>query len=271
MGFEVEKLNGCLGARIRGLDFDSELGPADIEKLRKALFEHQVVSIESRGINPDQHLKLASHFGVPEQHATSYHGRMEGYPMMVVLDSDAGSRADTWHADETFLEEPPAINILHAIKVPEFGGETAFISTAAAYDQLSPGMQHMLGGLNALHDLAMTLDWAWRRGRENTDLMADMLLKGKRSSRPVIMEHPETGRKWINVNSTYTRFIENIPAYESEALLAFIYRHLEQPEFCYRHRWQPNDVVLWDQRAIQHYGVNDFEGQRVIHRISVMS
>lgn len=268
---DITKLNGNLGAKVSNLDLATPLDTQALAELKHALYENGVICIATNGLQPQQLMDLARLFGEPEDHATAYHQLMEGYPQIVVLDSTTGSRSDTWHADETFLPSPPVINLLYAHQVPSYGGETAFISTAAAYDALSEGMKQMLGSLTALHDLAMTLDWAWRRGQEFIEPMAQILLDKRRHSHPVVMHHPETNRPWLNVNSTYTRFIENIPPLESEALLDFLYRHLQQPEFCYRHRWQAGDMVIWDQRGTQHYGVFDYTDQRVMHRVSIKS
>lgn len=265
----IQQLNGSLGARVSNLDLSGELESSNITALKNALYEHGVICIATQGLSPQKLMELAGQFGTPEDHATAYHQLMDGHPHIVVLDSTTGSRSDTWHADETFLPKPPIVNLLYGHQIPTAGGETAFVSTAAAYDKLSTGMKDLLAELNALHDLAMTLDWAWRRGQEFIEPMAQILLDKKRHSHPVVMRHPETQRPWLNVNPTYTRFIENIPPLESEALLDFLYKHFQQPEFCYRHRWNKGDLVIWDQRGTQHYGVFDYTEPRVMHRVSI--
>ncbi|MBW2361852.1 MAG: TauD/TfdA family dioxygenase [Deltaproteobacteria bacterium] len=259
ISMEIQQLNGHIGARVTGVETGHALADSTLAELQTAVWRHHVLVVPTDGLTPRQLLTLSEQFGTPEDHATSYHQLMEEFPHIVVLDSTSDSRSDTWHGDETFLPRPPILNLLYGHRIPAHGGETAFLSTAAAYDALSDGMQKLLGELTALHDLAMTLDWAWRRGQEHVEAMAQLLLDERRTSHPVVMTHPETGRKWLNVNSTYTRFIENIPPLESEALLGFLYQHMQQPEFTYRHRWQTQDLVIWDQRGSQHYGVLDYD------------
>lgn len=268
--FTIQRFNGALGARLHGVDFSRGISRELLDSLATALWQYQVVAIAADNLTPEQHLHIALHFGEPEHNATDYFQRIDGVPHITVVDSEAGDRADMWHADETFLPQPPVVNLLHAKHLPEYGGETAFISTAAAYDALSNRFKTLLEGLTALHDLAMTYEAGWRHGLPLAEHVARILNDNKRHSHSVVMTHPHSGRRWLNVNATYTRFIEGLPPLEGEMLLQMLLRHLQKPEFSYRHHWQTGDLVLWDQRAVQHYAVRDFEGRRLLHRISVM-
>lgn len=270
MAITVHPYGDVLGARVEGLDFEIGVSEADIEAIARALYRHQVIAISAGDMTAQQHLDIALHFGEPEHNATEYFQRIEGVPHITVVDSDAGDRADSWHADETFLEHPPLVNFLHARQLPECGGDTAFISAAAAYEALSDKMKTMLEGLTAQHDLAMTYEQGWRYGLPLMEKVGEMLTSGKGFSHPVVKTHPETGRQWLTVNPTYTRFVEGLPPLEAQMLLDFLCRHMQKPEFGYRHQWRVGDLVIWDQRAVQHYAVRNFTGRRVIHRISVL-
>ena len=90
------------------------------------------------------------------------------------------------------------------------------------------------------------------------------------SSHPVVKTHPITQRQWLTVNETYTRFIEGIPPFEAEAILNMLFKHMQKPEFSYRHRWQVGDLLIWDQQAVQHYAVVDYSERRLVHRISAL-
>lgn len=270
MALQVYPFGSVLGARVEGIDFEAGLSSTDLDDIAQALYRHQVTVIPAARMTPQQHLDIALHFGEPEHNDTDYFQRIEGVPHITVVDSDAGDRADSWHADETFLEHPPQVNFLHAKQLPEYGGDTAFISAAAAYDALSDRMKAMLEGLTAHHDYAMTYEHGWRHGLPLMEQVGDMLKSGRAWSHPVVKTHPENGRKWLSVNPTYTRFIEGLPPLEGQMLLDFLFRHMQKPEFSYRHRWQPGELVIWDQRAVQHYAVRNFSGRRLIHRISVL-
>lgn len=268
---KVRKIGTRIGARIEGIDFEAGLSASMIEGIAEALYAHQVVAIPAETMRTEQHLEIAQHFGEPEQHATDQFSQHPDTPQITIVDSEAGNRADSWHADETFLEHPPVVNLLHAKLIPETGGDTAFISMADAYDGLSPKFQDLLDGLTAIHDYGHLYELGWRSGMPLAPLVADALAKGLIHSHPVVREHPVTGRNWITVNSTYTRFIEGLNPIEAQMLLDLLLRHMQKPEFGFRHHWSVGDLLIWDQQAVQHYAVHDSSGPRIVHRIAALA
>lgn len=267
---KVRKIGSRIGARIEGIDFRSELSPQTIDGIAEALYEHQVVSMAADNLTKEQHLQIAHRFGTPESNATDQFGKHEAFPEITVIDTEAGDRADSWHADETFLEHPPVVNLLHAQQLPETGGDTAFVSAADAYDGLSDKFKELVEGLTAVHDYGHLYELGWRSGYDLAALVADALAKGLIHTHPVVRVHPVTKRRWLTVNSTYTRFIQGVNPLEAQMLLDLLQRHMQKPEFGFRHRWQPGELLLWDQQAIQHYAVNDSVGRRIVHRIAVL-
>ena len=157
--------------------------------------------------------------------------------MVLPINLPSGVRRGRWHSDATFDEHPPAISILSARELPSRGGETAFANQYAAFDALSDGMKKLLAGMEAVHDAS-----SHRRPEEWT-------------THPVLRTHPDTGRTALFVNSEFTRRFTDMTAEESEGLLEYLTTHAHRPEFCYVHRWRPGDVVMWDNRAAQHYPV----------------
>lgn len=270
MNLVVKKTGGLLGARIEGVDFSKPINDATLEAIADALYEHQVVSLAAPDLTPEQHEQIALHFGELEEHATDQFAVDENSGHITIVDSAEGHRADMWHADETFLAEPPLVNVLHGKIIPEAGGDTAFRSTAAAYDALSDKMKQLIDDLNAIHDYGHLYEMGWRSGLPLGQAMGDALAKGLIHSHPIVRTHPVTGRKWLTINKTYTRFIEGLNPDEAEAILKLLMDHMQKPEFGYRHSWQEGDLLLWDQQAVQHYAVNDFTGRRLVHRIAVL-
>lgn len=271
MSITIKKQGGLLGARIEGIDFSKPITPSIIESIADALYTHQVISMSAPELTVEQHTQIALHFGELEQHATDQFGTDENIPYLTVVDSEKGDRADSWHADETFLEQPPLVNLLHGKIIPECGGDTAFISQTAAYNALSDKMKTLLSDLTAIHDYGHLYELGWRNGIPLGEMMGEALVKGLIHSHPVVKTHPVTGNKWLTVNSTYTRFIEGLPPVEAEAILAMLQKHIQKPEFGYRHSWQEGDLLIWDQQAVQHYAVSDFSSRRLVHRIAVLS
>ena len=267
----IRKVGGLVGARIEGVDFSRDLSDQIIEQIAQALFAHQVVSLQASELSTEQHAQLARRFGELEHNATDQFGVDDEHPFLTVIDSEKGDRADSWHCDETFLQHPPLVNLLHCKQLPTHGGDTAFISAAAAYDGLSEKMKVLLDGLTAVHDYGHLYELGWRSGIPLAEMMGDALVKGLLYSHPVVREHRETGRKWLSVNSTYTRHIEGLNPIEADAILRMLLAHMQKPEYAYRHRWQEGELVLWDQQCVQHYAVQDFEGRRLMQRISALA
>lgn len=270
MTLAIRKMGGYIGARVEGIDFSQSLNENLLQEIADALYQHQVISISAADMSPEQHAEIALFFGEPEHNATAQFNVHETIPYLTVIDSEKGDRSDSWHADETFLEEPPLVNFLHGKILPESGGDTAFISAAAAYDALSDKMKTLLEGLTAVHDYGHLYELGWRNGMDLGELVGDALVKGLIHQHPIVREHPVTGRKWLTVNSTYTRHIMGLPPVEADAIHRMLLQHMQKPEFGYRHVWQPGDLLIWDQQAAQHYAVYDFEGRRVVHRISAL-
>ena len=118
MSLKIKRQGGLLGARVEGVDFSESLSQSVIEEIAEALYEHQVISMPAIDMTPEQHVQIALHFGELEEHATDQFSVAEGASHITVVDSEAGHRADSWHADETFLEEPPLVNLLHGKIIP---------------------------------------------------------------------------------------------------------------------------------------------------------
>ena len=267
----VRKLGTNIGARIEGIDFGAGLDETTVEGIAEALFAHQVVSIAAADMTPEQHLQLAQRFGALEENKTDQFGDHPTVPQITVIDTDAGHTASMWHADETFLANPPLVNLLHGKMIPETGGDTAFVSTALAYEGLSPKFQELVEGLEAIHDYGRLYEQGWQSGHDLGPMVADALGKGLIHSHPLVRVHPITGRKWLTVNPVYTRFIRGVSRLEAQMLLDLLLRHMQKPDYSFRHHWTEGDLLIWDQQAVQHYAVPDSSSRRVVHRITALA
>jgi len=248
----VEPMAGALGAEISGVDLAKPLEQAAIDEIRRAWLAHQVLFFRDQPLSVDEHKAFARRFGDLHIHPVLQQMADQGHPEIVVLESDAKRPvvADRWHSDVTFEREPPLGSILRAVEVPAAGGDTMWASMSAAYDALSAPMQRALEGLRAMHS-----GTGFRK--QATEGQAEALSRNEMTVHPVIRTHPETGRKSIFVNSAFTRRIEAMKPRESQALLAFLYEHIESPEFTCRFRWRKHSIAMWDNRCTQHRVVAD--------------
>jgi taurine dioxygenase len=247
-GFEVERIAGALGAEVHGIDLARPLDPATTQALHDAWMQHQVLFFRGQAITIDQHKAFARNFGELHIHPVLQMMADQGHPEIVVLESDARRPivADRWHSDVTFEKCPPLGSILRAVAVPAAGGDTLWASMYAAYEALSDAMQRLLSGLAAFHDgggfARIAKDDAQRKD----------LASRQTAVHPVVRTHPVTGRKGLFVNSVFTKHIVGMKPAESEALLRFLYRHIETPDFSCRFRWRKDSIAMWDNRCTQH-------------------
>ena len=246
----VRRIAGALGAEIRGLDL-ADLDDAGFEELRSLLHEHLVVFLPGQHLSPDDHRALGYRFGEVEIHPF-IQKLDEAHPEIVLLESDHGYIADVWHTDVTFNDSPPMYSILNMQVAPEAGGDTMWSNQAAVYEGLSAPMQELLLGLTAIHHAEVF-------GHPE-----------QQAEHPVVRRHPVTDRPSLFVNRQFTKRIVQLSPGESEALLSYLYAFSEQPQFNCRYSWTPGTIAIWDNRATQHYVVNDFSGTRVISRVTVL-
>jgi taurine dioxygenase len=249
-GLEVQRLSGSLGAEVRGLGL-ADVGPAEAEEIQQLLIEHLVLFFPDQHLSPDEHLAFARHFGELEGHPNLKNPHSEQGELFELVASRGGI-ADEWHSDMTFQRQPSVMAILNMVKCPAVGGDTLWANAYKAYDELSEPLQELCEGLTALHDA-------------DPHGMSEMM-----AVHPVVRVHPITGRKSLFVNEHFTRRIVELSHEESQMLLGYLQRWVANPRFTVRYRWSKGTVAMWDNRCTQHFVINDFEGERIIQRATVM-
>lgn len=265
----VTPLTGTIGARISGLDA-SRLDEASKTALRDALARHHVIVLGPQALTDDDHRALASVWGAPQPHPVSAWMGSHDVLAYVTNDADNPPIGDSdFHTDYTFNHEIAAVAVLQAHEVTTRGGDTVWADTHAAYDTLSESLRTYLGTLSAHHDLGPRFAEVMRRryGDEPAQRVVDRF--GSGAIHPVVVRHPETGRAALFVNPGYTTAIVGLEPKESAALLGFLFAHLASPRFQYRHHWNVDDVVIWDEVATVHQGPDDFwPERRVLRRVT---
>jgi len=280
----VEKLTPHIGAEILGIDLTQALEPEAVKLVEDALMENLVVFFRDQEISLAQHVRFGSHFGrlyihpgaaaaaaakaagrTSDKPGNPYASSMDGHPEVMRIYADAQSKqvaGETWHADVSSEAEPPMGSILRIVELPPVGGDTLFANMYAAYEGLSDEMKKFLCPLTAIHD-GMKV-YATRSAFDSTQTYP-------RSEHPVVRTHPVTGRKALYVSTTFTTRIVQLAQEESDALLQFLFHHLEKPVFQCRFRWQKNSMAFWDNRCTQHQAQWDyFPHRRVGYRIQLV-
>src|ERR1700712_896349 len=218
---ETRARGRALGAEIMGLDWSRPLSDGELDEIRKALLDHQVVFMRQVSLTPQDHVRLGERFGEVEVH-TFFPNLGAGHEKVSVLDSESGTTASMWHTDETFLERPPMGTLLHAQVIPSVGGDTCFASMTAGYEALSPAMKRYVEGLTAEHGLSRIAELKQRAGRGSRAELAEAIANDQRQTHPVVRVHPETGSRTLYVNPTYTRWLNGVPPDEGEEVLRML-------------------------------------------------
>lgn len=269
--FETVPMNPVIGAEIHGLDLSKPLGERTVAGIKQALLDHQVIFFRGQQLDPDSHMRLAGIFGELEPPHPIF-PKIESHPQIAVLENDENRPPETniWHTDVTWRDKPPLGSVLYGAEIPASGGDTMWASMTALYEALSPSMQKMLEGLRAVHSIAVFANSGNYETSQDAEKMMEVLKLYPPQSHPVIRTHPETGKKALFVNSTFTTHIEGLPLDESAAILKFLYEKVKTPEFQVRFKWEKGSVAIWDNRATQHYAVADYYPQyRRMHRITI--
>ena len=269
---EIRKTTGTIGAEIQGVDLAKPLDDATLKEVEQALYDHLVVFFRDQDITPAQQKVFARNFGELDIHP--FIPNLGGeHREVIVLDHDGsgrrGSYTDQWHSDVTFAQEPPLGSVLRAVELPDVGGDTLWANMYDAYDTLSPTMQRMLEGLVAVHDFTQTFGQLFARTPEGLQKLGALQEKNPPAEHPLVRTHPVTRRKSLYVNRVFTSHVKDMSPNESSHLLAFLYEHCASPDFQVRFRWREHSIAFWDNRAAQHYAVNDYNGRRVMHRVTI--
>lgn len=274
---EVSPLTGVLGAEITGVDLRQPLPSEAWQEIRQAFSDHQVIMFPNQPITHEQHLEFSRHFGevirLPQLHS------VDGHPEVQIirrLATDTGRVVgENWHADSTYLDEPPGAVVMRAMDVPPYGGDTGFLSMYAAYEALSPAYKAMLEPLNAVHSATRIFGSAYLAQKRKfnsagarTDL--DVEAGDREVAHPIVCRHAVSGRKFLYVNKTYTQRIEGFTNEESAPIINYLHEHCARFDFTCRVRWHNDQVLIWDNRCTMHRAIPDYTGQaRFLTRVTI--
>jgi taurine dioxygenase len=265
---ELKPLIGALGAEVFDIDLSVPLGDNMVSAVRQALWQHQVLVFRDQKLTIDQHKAFARNFGPLNVQSFIYAKALPDHPEVVRVVKEKEDRrvfGEAWHSDVSFLEKPVLGSALYALETPKTGGDTLFANMYLAYENLSDAMKAMLEPLVAIHETDVP----------ETDPVTKLervprRLEKKGFAHPVINVHPETGKKLLNVNRTYTAYIKGMTVEESRPLLTYLCDHAVKAEHTCRVRWAPGTLTMWDNRSTQHMPINDYHGQRrEMHRVTI--
>ncbi len=280
MPIPVTKCDAACGAEI-AFDLAKPIGEASFGEIERLFHDNIVVFFRDQRLTEEQHIAFSRRFGELEIHIVKKY-LLPGHPEILLISNvrDANGEhiglADagfTWHSDVSYRRRPSRCSLLYAKEVPHRDGkplgDTVFANTIAAYEALPEAMKRLLAGKKAIHRYAM------RRRVENSPrpkLTAAQLAETPDVSHPIVRTHPYTGRKALYLTAGECIGIEGMPEDEALDLIAELDAFCVRPEFCYRHRWQVGDLVMWDNASAMHLAICDYAlpDRRLMHRTTVI-
>ncbi len=262
---EVRILSPSIGGEICGVDLGKPLDDETLAEVRRALLTCKVIFFRDQDITPAEQVAFARRFGELEVHPFLPEGEV---PEVIRFAKDETVKGveNLWHSDVSWRQVPSMGSVLHAIEVPEVGGDTLWADMAAAYEGLPDPVKERIDGLQAVHDFAHSFGLML-----DADALAEKQREFPPATHPVVRTHPETGERLLYVNAIFTSHIVDMDPDRSAALLDFLYRQAAIPEYQVRFRWRRGSVAFWDNRSTQHYASSDYwPRQRIMDRVTII-
>jgi taurine dioxygenase len=272
MGYTITPLSEHTGAEVRGIDLTQLVDQVVRERLNRAFVDHSVLVFRDQHLTPHQLVTAVglfgeifpqhnSRFALPECPLVHYISNQDFFP-----DGSRYIPGEGFHTDHSNAACPPKATVLHAVSLPDRGGDTQYVNMHRAYDELPDQTKRRLVGLKAVHvyESRYSARKMMALSEESRDRVPDAVVH------PIVRTHPESGRKAIYINPIRIDGIVGMPEAEALSLLADLLEHATQPRYQYRHRWQAGDLVMWDNRSLLHKANGDYDMSQLRYLYRVM-
>tara|TARA_B110000014_G_C20126470_1_gene600595 strand:+ start:5071 stop:5907 length:837 start_codon:yes stop_codon:yes gene_type:complete len=264
-------VDGDVGVEIQDIDLSKDLSDSTFLSIQKAFIDHGLIFFRNQNLTPEQHLKFASRWG--DININRFFAKVKGYEQIAEVKKEGdqkGNIGGEWHTDHSYDQVPAMGSILLAKEIPENGGDTLFACMYKAYDNLPEDMKVKLENLNAVHSSSHVFGNQSDYVQASGDRLKNPDLATQEAIHPVIITHPESKRKALYVNRTFTLHFEGWTVEKSKPMLDLLYEHATKNRNITRFKWKPGSLAFWDNRCTWHYALNDYHGQkRLMHRITV--
>jgi taurine dioxygenase len=272
MDYTIAQLSEHTGAEVRCIDLTGPIDEVVQARLNRAFVDHSVLVFRDQHLTPQQLLGAVrlfgepfpqhnSRFALPECPLVHYISNQDFYP-----DGRRYIPGEGYHTDHSNAPRPPKATILHAVNLPDRGGDTQYADMRLAYDELPQQTKRRLDGLKAIHVYQSRYS-----ARKMMELSSESRSRVPDAvAHPIVRTHPESGRKAIYINPIRTEGIVGMPEEEAQALLADLLEHATQPRYQYRHQWRPGDLIMWDNRSLLHQANGDYDMKQLRYLYRIM-
>ena len=274
---KIQKLADALGAEVSGVDISKPLSKEDLGEILAAWTEHLVLRFRGQELSDPQLLEISRNFGEIDPPGPNSYGKpfLVDFPDINVIsnikvgDQPVGGLGDgeaVWHADMTYIDTPPKASFLHALEIPETGGNTAWGNMYVAYQALPAHLKKEIKGRKAIHDATYNSAGMIRKGMK--DVTDPREAPG--AHQPLVSKHPESGLPCLFLGRRRNSYILGMDLDASNQLLDELWAHIDNPEFTFTQVWQLHDLILWDNRCTLHRRDSfDPQSRRLMHRTQI--
>jgi len=275
MSLTVSPSGQSCGATVTGVDLSGELTAKLIADIRAAWLQHKVLAFAGQQMDDDalERFTIAMGGFGEDPFFAPIKGRQNIAAILREADETSSLFAENWHSDWSFLAQPPSGTCLLAVDIPPTGGDTLFANQIAAFNALTPERQEFLRGLTAIHSAQLAYAPDGSYGEKDTGRSMD--IRPDESARAtqthsLVQRHAETGEEALYSALGYIIGIEGMDQADAIALLSELAQWQSRDEFVYRHRWEPDMLVMWDNRSVLHKATGGYEGhRRELHRTTI--
>ena len=274
--YEIKNNNSSLGIEILDFDYNDIFDENRIEELRNQWLKYSIIIFKNLELNHQQLEKFSLAFG--DFGDDPYIHPIVGHKNIIEVKREANEKAQpfggSWHSDWSFQECPPSATLLHSKIIPPIGGDTFFINTHKAYNDLTDDIKNKIDNLmvshSAIRPYADDGFYALEKDKDRSMKIKPSPKAKEFILHPLVRTHPETRKKSLFINQVYSIAIEGMNEKDSNELLTFLFLHMDQDKYIYKHKWQENMLVMWDNRSVNHCAQGGYQGyQRLLHRTTL--
>ena len=274
--YEIKNNNSSLGIEILDFDYNDIFDENRIEELRNQWLKYSIIIFKNLELNHQQLEKFSLAFG--DFGDDPYIHPIVGHKNIIEVKREANEKAQpfggSWHSDWSFQECPPSATLLHSKIIPPIGGDTFFINTHKAYNDLTDDIKNKIDNLivshSAIRPYADDGFYALEKDKDRSMKIKPSPKAKEFILHPLVRTHPETRKKSLFINQVYSIAVEGMNEKDSNELLTFLFLHMDQDKYIYKHKWQENMLVMWDNRSVNHCAQGGYQGyQRLLHRTTL--
>ena len=269
-GLGFEAASRAVGTFVSGVDL-RKLTDDEFGAIQQKFFETGVLFFRDQEMAPEDHIAFAERWA--DIDINRFFTAHQHHPQIALVLKEPDQTTNIgggWHTDHSYDQIPAMGSILRAVDLPKTGGDTLFAGMAAAYEALDEAIKAEIDGLKATHSSRHIFGAQSEYAKEVGDRYGNADAATQDAVHPIVLPHPETGRKGLYVNAAFTTGVVGMDEEEGKALLQKLYAHCLQPQFHYRFNWKPGSIAMWDNRSTWHWAMNDYHGmRREMHRITL--